>query len=103
MLFQLSYVVSDWLLSRYFGHVVFITRYFRVYIFDITILNAIKWSECVDVIVRKSSKRLYMLRVLCRSGIPIADFLVIYNASIRSTLEYACVVWHDSLPKYVHV
>ena len=70
-------------------------------ILGLTINNAIKWSECVDVIVRKSSKRLYMLRVLCRSGIPIADLLVIYSASIRSTLEYACVVWHNSVPKYL--
>ena len=70
-------------------------------ILGLTINNTIKWSECVDVIVRKSSKRLYMLRVLCRSGIPITDLLVIYNASIRPILEYACVVWHNSLPKYL--
>ena len=69
-------------------------------ILGLTINNTIKWSECVDVIVRKSSKQLYMLRVLCRSGIPITDLLVIHNASIRPILEYACVVWHNSLPKY---
>ena len=70
-------------------------------ILGLTINNIIKWTQCIDVIVRKSSKRLYMMRVLRRHGIPITDLLVIYSTSIRPILEYACVVWHNSLPKYL--
>ena len=37
--------------------------------------------------------------MLRRSEIPSADLLSIYNALIRSVLEYACEVWHTSVPQ----
>ena len=46
----------------------------------------------------KASKRLHILRVLKRSGVPPADLLKVYFALIRSVLEYCCPVWHNSLP-----
>ena len=66
----------------------------------VTINNQLKWNDNVAIIVKKASKRLYILRVLRRSGIPSADLLSIYNALIRSVLKYACEVWHTSLPQY---
>ena len=67
----------------------------------VSINNQLKWNDNVTIIVKKASKRLYILRVLRRSGIPSADLLSIYNALIRSVLEYACEVWHTSLPQYL--
>ncbi|CAB4035122.1 RNA-directed DNA polymerase from mobile element jockey, partial [Paramuricea clavata] len=70
-------------------------------ILGLTINNHLKWNDNVAIIVKKASKRLYILRVLRRSGIPPADLLSIYNALIRSVLEYACSVWHTNLPQYL--
>ena len=67
----------------------------------VTINNQLKWNDNVAIIVKKASKRLYILRVLRRSGIPSADLLSIYNALIRFVLKYACEVWHTNLPQYL--
>ena len=45
----------------------------------------------------KASKRLHILRVLKRSGIPPANLLKVDFALIRSVLEYCCPVWHNAL------
>ena len=52
------------------------------------------------MIVTKTSKRLHILRVLRRGGIPQHDLIAIYYALIRSILEYCCPVWHCGLPKH---
>jgi hypothetical protein len=70
-------------------------------ILGLTINNHLKWNDNVAIVVKKASKRLYILRVLHRSGIPSADLFSIYNALIRSVLEYVCAVWHTSLPQYL--
>ena len=46
----------------------------------------------------KASKRLHILRVLKRGGVPPADLLKVYFGLIRSVLEYCCSVWHNALP-----
>ena len=51
--------------------------------------------------VTKASKRLHILRVLKRAGIPSCDLLHIYLALIRSVLEYVCVTWTNSIPVYL--
>jgi len=33
--------------------------------------------------------------------VPRGDLITIYTALIRSILEYACPVWHSSLPQYL--
>ena len=49
----------------------------------------------------KVSKRLHIIRVLWRGGVPPHDLLHIYYALVCSVLEYCCVIWHNSLPKYL--
>jgi len=45
----------------------------------------------------QTSKRLHILRVLKRGGVPPADLLKVYFTLIRSVLEYCCPVWHNAL------
>ena len=59
--------------------------------------NKFKYEKHVDEMVSKASKRLHILRVLSRFGASINDLKSIYISLVRSTLEYACVVWQDSL------
>ena len=70
-------------------------------VLGITLNDQLKWNNHVEVMVKKASKRLYILRVLRRSGVPACDLLTIYYAIIRSVLEYACAVWHTNLPSYL--
>ena len=51
----------------------------------------------INEVVAKASKRLHILRVLKRSGIPPANLLKVDFALIRSVLEYCCPVWHNAL------
>ena len=70
------------------GHSIETVRSHKV--LGLTIQNNLKWDEHIYEIVSKASKRLHILRVLRRSGIPPADLLTVYIALIRSILEYSC-------------
>ena len=70
-------------------------------ILGVTLRDDLLWTDHVNIITRKASKRLYLLRQLKRAGIDILDFVNIYCSCIRSTLEYACQVFHSSLPKFL--
>ena len=70
-------------------------------VLGVTISDTLRWNEHVREIVSKASKRLYILRVLKRSGIPPEDLINIFYALVRSVLEYACVTWSTSLPIYL--
>ena len=67
----------------------------------VVISNDLKWNLNVDYICKKAAKRLYALRLLKRSAIPSATLVSVYRTCIRPILEYACEVWHHSLPKYL--
>ena len=41
------------------------------------------------------------LKDAARSLVPPQDLLHIYYALVCSVLEYCCVIWHNSLPKYL--
>ena len=56
------------------------------------IQKTLKWSDHINSVVSKASKRLYILRVLRQSGIPVEDLVTRYYALVRSLLEYFCVV-----------
>ena len=54
--------------------------------------NDLSWTEHVDYILKKVSKRMYCIHYLTRAGIKEADCVTIYSSIIRSVLEYACPV-----------
>ena len=67
-------------------------------VLGVTIQSNLKWGSHINEVVAKASKRLHILRVLKRGGVPPADLLKVYFALIRSVLEYCCPVWHNALP-----
>ena len=69
-------------------------------VLGITLCNTtLTWNDHVNVIVTKAAKRLYILRVLKRAGIPPKDLVNVYFALVRSVLEYCCVTWATSIPE----
>ena len=68
-------------------------------ILGLTMNNKLKWQDNTEALVKKASKRLYIIRVLQRCGLPPKDLLLVYFSMVRSILEYACPVWHTMLPK----
>ena len=44
---------------------------------------------------------MYLLRQLKPTGIDIFDLVFIYCSCIRSTLAYACQLFHSNLPKFL--
>ena len=70
-------------------------------VLGLIIQSNLKWNNHINSVVSKASKRLYILRVLRRSGIPTEDLVTLYYALVRSVLEYCCVVWHHALPSYL--
>ena len=70
-------------------------------VFGVTLNNQLKWNDNMVTMVKKASKRLYILRVLRRYGVPPADLRLTYFSLVRSTLEYACAIWHTCLPIYL--
>ena len=63
----------------------------------VILTSDLKWSKHVEYICSETSKRLYTLRMLKRSGVPPSDLRSVYSYFIRPVLEYACSVWHTSL------
>ena len=59
--------------------------------------NKFNWKSHVKAICSKAASRLYVLRLLKRSGISQSDLVCFYISVIRSILEYACPAWHNSL------
>ena len=48
----------------------------------------LKWNEHVEYIVKKSSRRLYMLRLLKRAKAEMKTLTTVYITCIRPILEY---------------
>ena len=60
-----------------------------------------KWNAHVDEIVKKVNKRLYFLRQLKRAQVKSKELVLFYITCIRSVMEYACALFHSSLPQYL--
>ena len=58
-------------------------------VLGITIQSNLKWDLHINEVVAKASKRLHILRVLKRSGVPPADPLKVYFVLIRSVSRVA--------------
>ncbi len=56
------------------------------------------WTKHVTHICSKASERLYALRLLKRNGVQSSNLRRVFCSFIRPVLEYACPVWHSSLP-----
>ena len=67
-------------------------------VLGLTLCETLKWNDNTNEIVSKESKRLHVLRVLKRAGVPPVDLITIYSALVRSVLEYSSVVCMGYLP-----
>ena len=67
-------------------------------VLGVKIQSNLKWDLNINEVVAKASKRLHILRVLKRGGVPTADLLKVYFALTRSVVEYCCPVWHNAIP-----
>jgi len=57
----------------------------------------LSWQHHVDYIIKKASKRYFVIYNLNRARISPEDIVTVYCSLIRSILEYACPVWHSGL------
>ena len=55
--------------------------------------NNLTWNEHVDDVTKKTTKRIYFMRLLKRAGVAPKELVHIYLASIRSVIEYAAPAW----------
>ena len=69
----------------------------RVYSYKISgvhVSDDLTWNTHMDHLFKRANKRLYTLRILKKSGVPVDDLVKIFCALIRSVLEpYASLVW----------
>ena len=70
-------------------------------VLGVTIRDDFKWNDHIFNVTSKAAKRLYLLSQLKRAGICASDLVSFYCSTIRSVLEYACQVFHSSLPYYL--
>ena len=70
-------------------------------ILGLTVRDNLKWNDHIDNVTVKASQRVYLLKQLKRTDIDCLSLLQFYCACIRSVLEYACQLFHSSLPAYL--
>ena len=70
-------------------------------IMGVTLTDDLRCNKHIGTVVSKASKRLYLLKQLQRAGVDEHHLIDFYNACIRSDVEYACEVFHSSLPTYL--
>ncbi|KAI8493083.1 hypothetical protein Bbelb_290870 [Branchiostoma belcheri] len=61
------------------------------------IRSDLRWDDQVNEMVSKSSKRLFLISKLRRSGVPASDLTTIYCGYIRPILEYGAPSWSSAL------
>ena len=62
--------------------------------------DTLRWNNNTNDI-SKASKKLHILRVLKRAGVPPVDLVTIYSTLVCSVLEYSSVVWATCLPRFL--
>ncbi len=72
-----------------------------VKLLGLTLTDNLKWNAHIMEVCKKVSSRLYFLRQLKRARVPTNDLLLFYLCCTRSVVEYACEVFHYSLPQYL--
>ena len=71
-------------------------------ILGVIVRSDLKWNSHISSVIKKANKRLHLLRLCKRAGVGSLELITIYTSLIRSVLEYCAVVWHTSLPQYLH-
>ena len=69
----------------------------------ITINSSLTWNDHIEDLVKKAFHKLYFLVQLKRAQISPKDLVAYYCACNRSTLDYACPLFHHALPKYLQL
>ena len=69
-------------------------------ILGVNVSSDLKWNHHIAEVVKKARKRLFCLSQLKRSGLGSNELVQFYRTCIRPITEYACPVFHDSLPVY---
>ena len=67
----------------------------------IILTNDLKWTNHVNTATSKASKGLYLQRQLKRADVGNVGLVNFYCSCIRSVLEYACQLFHSTLPQYI--
>ena len=62
------------------------------------ISNTLIWNDHADSLIKKAARKIYLLVQLKRARVPAEDLVAYYCACIRSSLNYACPVFHYSPP-----
>ena len=70
-------------------------------ILGLNVSDDLKWNSHIDSNIKKAKKRLYSLSHLKRSGLGSRELVQFFRTCIRPITEYACPVFHDSLPAYL--
>ena len=68
----------------------------------VTVSSDLTWNTHIDVICAKASRRFYALRILKCPGAPPKDIMSVYSAFNRPVLDYACQIWHFSIPQHLN-
>ena len=72
-----------------------------VKVLGLNISSDLKWNMHIMELVKKVNCRLYFLKQLKRASVAPRQLTLFYVTCIRSILEYACPVFHRSLPAYL--
>ena len=72
-----------------------------VKLLGLNISNDLKWNCHINKVSQKVSTRLYFLKQLKRAGVESKELVTFYTVCIRPIMEYACPVYHNSLPSYL--
>ena len=67
----------------------------------VIINNSLTWNDHVEELVKNAGQKLYFLTQLKRARVTPQDLVAFYCACVRSLLDYACAVFHFSLPQYL--
>ena len=59
--------------------------------------NSLNWTDHVDKIYKKASKRLHFLSQLKRTKMSPPELAKVYTSLIRPVLEYSAQLWHPGL------
>ena len=69
----------------------------EISLLGVTIQTDLKWNLQVERMITRASRRMHILCVLKKNGVPLHDLVLIYKMYIRPILEFASPVWTSSL------